>query len=160
MLAAQQAFDAARDDPTRTKMAEAYRKAQRARYDYNMRHDPNSRANQANRRQYQQKTPHVCSMCAHGQEGQGRSCGARLVCAGRLEGVGGLPVGMWAQILEVRAILLLQAVFRSHRVRHGPLRYLRMYVSKGWLPANRACYWAVEMQRRGVPHVHTMVAGL
>ena len=53
-----------------------------------------------------------------------------MVCAGRLEAVGGLPVDMWALILEIRAVVLLQAAFRSFRVRHGPLRYLRKYVAK------------------------------
>jgi hypothetical protein len=68
-----------------------------------------------------------------------------MVCAGRLEAVGGLPVDMWALILEIRAVVLLQAAFRSFRVRHGPLRYLRKYVAKAWLPAHRACHWANQL---------------
>ena len=37
-----------------------------------------------------------------------------------------------------------------------PMRYLMKLVSKGWLPASRACYWAIELQHRGVFHGHAM----
>ena len=61
-----------------------------------------------------------------------------------------MPMDMWTLILETRAIVLMQTVYRSFRVRHGPVRYLMKLVSKGWLPASRACYSAIELQHRGV----------
>jgi hypothetical protein len=63
---------------------------------------------------------------------------------------------MWVHILHIRAAVAMQGAFRSMAVRRGPLQYLLKYVSKGWLPVDRACYWAHEYQRRGSSHVHVM----
>ena len=50
--------------------------------------------------------------------------------ARRLDAVGKLPVDVWAHILAVRAAVVIQAYFRAFKVRHGPLKYIRKYVSK------------------------------
>ena len=50
--------------------------------------------------------------------------------AGRLDAVGKLPADVWARVLEVRAAVVMQACFRAFKVRHGPSKYIRKYVSK------------------------------
>ena len=55
---------------------------------------------------------------------------------------------IWVHILQISAAVVMQAAFRGMVVRRGPWRYLLKYMSKGWLPVHRACYWAFEYQQR------------
>mmetsp|Transcript_27968 Transcript_27968/g.75535 ORF Transcript_27968/g.75535 Transcript_27968/m.75535 type:complete len:123 (+) Transcript_27968:337-705(+) len=68
-----------------------------------------------------------------------------------------LPEEVWTYIFEIRAATTIQAKVRGFKTRHGPIRYLLIYVKKGWLPPARAVFWATELQRRGAPHHYVLL---
>mmetsp|Transcript_70443 Transcript_70443/g.211868 ORF Transcript_70443/g.211868 Transcript_70443/m.211868 type:complete len:123 (+) Transcript_70443:337-705(+) len=59
-----------------------------------------------------------------------------------------LPEEVWTYIFEIRAATTIQAKVRGFKTRHGPIRYLLIYVKKGWLPPARAVFWATELQTK------------